>query len=308
MRMNSTYFVVILALACSAACGNDHPSITQPSPTQPPTTPSATLTSTSVTGVTPMMTGTATQFHNIARYSDGTTRDVTSESNWSSSAPPFATVDAAGIVTAIKPGDLQINASYQNTNGSMRISVMPPAGTPWSQLPPLSQAAKDFIVAFNIDKYGAVTRWTDSSISVYADPGFPRQSVVDATQLWTSTSGGKLVFTITDNQASARIVLTFSNNLPPEAICGVEGPSMTSISNFVITSGHGEYRNTQACAGGDQWKVGLAHGIGHILGLGGHTAPSTDLMSSAGPFWQMSSLLSEIINWLYSVPPGTRPI
>ncbi|HEV8601747.1 MAG TPA: Ig-like domain-containing protein [Patescibacteria group bacterium] len=264
-----------------------------------------------------MPTGTTTQFHNIARYSDGTTRDVTSESTWSSSAPPFATVDAAtGMVTAIKPGDLQINASYQNTNGSMRISVMPSASTPWSQLPPLSQAAKDFIVAHNLNlvfqgsEVGAVKRWNSFPIPIWADSNF--RYLQDAINFWQTTTGGKVTFRIVANAAEANIVL--DTQWPPPANEGggldacAGGNARTLVANVAISgSGHFGFMVRPDCNSEDFVRNSTAHEIGHILLLGGHT-PTPDLMDPRASSWQASPLLVEVINWLYSVPPGTRPM
>jgi len=58
-----------------------------------------------------------------AHYSDGSIRDVTSLASWESSAPPFATVSATGAVTAVATGSTELQATYQNFVGTMRVAV-----------------------------------------------------------------------------------------------------------------------------------------------------------------------------------------
>ena len=82
-----------------------------------PTTP-ATLTRVDVTSeATTLVQGSSVQFHARGTYSDGGSKDLTLDVQWSSSSPPFATVDTRGLVTAVKPGDLQINASLEGKAG-----------------------------------------------------------------------------------------------------------------------------------------------------------------------------------------------
>ena len=187
-------------------------------------------------------------------------------------------------------------------------SVLLSSGTPWSQLPPISLAAKDYLIKYNIEMYRGVTRWTNFPIRIWADPGFRRQDLIDAIDLWQTATSGRVTFAIVDAAAGADIVFTFDSSIDQiPGRCGEEGP--TSIQNNVITGGRGRYATSARpeCSPNGAWRTGLAHGIGHILGLIGHTASNTDVMSSPLVPFNMSPLLSEIVNWLYSVPAGTKP-
>jgi hypothetical protein len=61
----------------------------------------------------------------IATYSDGSTRDVTTEVTWSSSDPGIATIDATGLATGISAGDVTITAALSGVSGPAPLSVTP---------------------------------------------------------------------------------------------------------------------------------------------------------------------------------------
>jgi hypothetical protein len=63
--------------------------------------------------------------------SDGSTQ-VVSSGKWSSDAPLVATVDGAGNVTAVMPGDATISLDVSNVRGSKRIAVRANAQGHWS--------------------------------------------------------------------------------------------------------------------------------------------------------------------------------
>jgi len=192
----------------------------------------------------------------------------------------------------------------------MTPRVIPPGPilVPWSQLPPISNEAKDYIVKNNLTgnwySNGAVTRWNTFPIKVYADPYFTVQDVADATNIWTRASNGKITFRLVSTRDEADMTL----NSPPRAVfsnqfCAANW--VEAVVSNVITKASHHFRKSEGCK--DESRIDLAQNIGFILGLDGFTAEGTDLMSRLNPIWNVSPLLSEIVNWLYSVEPGTRP-
>lgn len=88
-----------------------------------PTTPTATVTSVAVAGTAPNV-GLTAQFIATATLSNGTTQTVTSQATWQSSNTSLATVNSAGIVTGVAPGDVDITATFQSVAGRLRVTIV----------------------------------------------------------------------------------------------------------------------------------------------------------------------------------------
>jgi hypothetical protein len=105
-----------------SACGEDRPVPTQPSQqpnvTVPPAAaPSgqATLSSCRVEGPASVPPGESARFRATARYSDGSSRDVTNEVTWSSEDASILTVTAGGTATARNIGEAELRATLGAT-------------------------------------------------------------------------------------------------------------------------------------------------------------------------------------------------
>jgi hypothetical protein len=105
----------LLALSlASLACGGSTPSSpTTPAPTTT-ATPTGSVTSVAVTGPMSLAPGQTAQFTATATLSDGTRRNCTAASKWSSQSASVATVSAAGLVSAVVPGFSSIEAYCQD--------------------------------------------------------------------------------------------------------------------------------------------------------------------------------------------------
>lgn len=60
----------------------------------------------------------------VAKYSDGTSVDITSAASWTSSATNIATVDAAGNVTGFAIGSSTVTATYQGFTDTCAVTVL----------------------------------------------------------------------------------------------------------------------------------------------------------------------------------------
>ncbi len=183
----------------------------------------------------------------------------------------------------------------------------PPAPAPNpTPTPPISAQARNYVRDLNQNSYGrgrGIVRWTNFPIRVWADAGFRSQGLRDAMSMWESATAGRVRFSVASGPSAADVVFDLSGEGVPAGACGVEGPRHGS--DFVFTSGFGHYLNEPRCAPNGEWKIGLAHGLGHILGLSGHTPSGSDVMGNPISNWNMSAVLSEVMTWIYSVPPGT---
>ena len=119
--------LIVLCVLVTLSCDGDKPSPLPTTPT-PPTTPVVVLSSFTVQGPAPVFgPGETARVQALARFSDGSERDVAAEATWTSSQVQIATVEA-GVITGRTLGRTTIRAQYQGRSSSLRI-VVQPAGT-----------------------------------------------------------------------------------------------------------------------------------------------------------------------------------
>lgn len=127
---------------------------------------------------TSLVVGATTKLSAVARSSEGNPRNDVSL-NWTSSNPEVATVDAAGVVIGISPGQAKINASSGSGNGSVNLMVVKSSLAGLSIEPRTANARTGDVVRFNVrarsgqaDNYAV--RWTVSgpAATIDADGGF----------------------------------------------------------------------------------------------------------------------------------------
>jgi len=110
-----------LALTILVGCSGksvDNP--TAPSPAQPATPGPAV----SVLVITNQMVNDATmQMIATARFTDGTTRDVTTSSTWASSNTAVATISPTGMLTIVANGSVDVRADFQGTSASLHLAL-----------------------------------------------------------------------------------------------------------------------------------------------------------------------------------------
>ena len=130
MRATLGPLMVILAVA-SAFCGGDTPRLVIPAPTATPTPtptppPAALLNSIRLTGNNVLRAvGETSQLTLTGTFSDGTTRDVTTEAVWTSSRSAYFSV-SAGRVTALAFGVGFISVNFQGRSSGIQMFGTPP--------------------------------------------------------------------------------------------------------------------------------------------------------------------------------------
>jgi hypothetical protein len=110
--------VVCLAMACQS-CGRE---ATPTSPTLPPS-----FVRLEIAG-DPLLTtiGETRQLNALAVFSDGSQRDVTDQTTWSSAQPLVVTISPGGLLTVLQFGESLISARYQGTYASVTVRPSPP--------------------------------------------------------------------------------------------------------------------------------------------------------------------------------------
>ncbi len=93
----------------------------------PVAAPTLTSIAVSRTVVANLSVGKTEQFKALGSYSDGTTQDITSQVNWTSTYVDVATISAAGLATGLKPGQTDISASLAGVvSNGITLTVISP--------------------------------------------------------------------------------------------------------------------------------------------------------------------------------------
>jgi hypothetical protein len=108
-------FAALGAIAALAGCSGNGSA----TPVAPTPTPAATITAITVTSQPPV--GLSFQLLATARFSDGTTRDVTMLATWSSSDESVIAVSPGGLAAIVGTGAADVRAAYQNVVGTLAI-------------------------------------------------------------------------------------------------------------------------------------------------------------------------------------------
>ena len=168
---------------------------------------------------TPLVAGAATKLSAIARSAEGNPRSDVSI-NWTSSKPEVATVDAAGVVTALSPGQTTISAAASSSgNGRGSISVMVVKGSlAGLSIDPRSTTARTGdVVRFNVraqsgNADNSAVRWTVSGPAATIDPDGGFVAELPGSYVITAASGPQ--------EAVASVVVTPRNAERTIAVVG----------------------------------------------------------------------------------------
>lgn len=207
---NSMKYIPILGLLLVAACSDD-----TTTPPAPP--PVATIT---VGGSSSLVAGETDQFTVILKDASGNTltgRDVA----WSSSLSSVATVNTAGLVTAVATGNATITATSEGKTGSLAVQVgsdvasvtltgcatalVPPATCALTATP--KNGAGDPLT-------GRIVTWSSDNIAA---------ATVDADGMVTAVAFGQATVTATVEGQSATSVVQVGTDVATVTVTGCEG-------------------------------------------------------------------------------------
>ncbi len=97
---------------------------TQPPLTATLTVSNATIQTIAVTPSAPTIAlGTGQAFHAVGTFSDGSSQDITSVSQWTSSAPGVATVNQSGVATSASQGQTNVTAAFKGVSNTAVLTV-----------------------------------------------------------------------------------------------------------------------------------------------------------------------------------------
>jgi plastocyanin len=142
---------------------------------------------------TPLVVGATRKLSTVARGAEGNPRsDVVI--SWISSNPSVATVDAAGVVMGISPGQAKITGTSGTGSGSVNVTVVKSSLTGLSIEPRSTSARTGDVVRFNVRaKSGPAgndaVRWTVSGPAATIDPDGGFVAELPGSYVITAASG-----------------------------------------------------------------------------------------------------------------------
>lgn len=114
----------IISALLIVSCENDSPA--QPTPLPPLPPPPVSLARVDIRAPAAVDLQQSTQLTATAVRSDGSSEDVTSQAQWSSSNSSTIRVSASGEATALRAGEVTISARFQNRTGTTALAALPP--------------------------------------------------------------------------------------------------------------------------------------------------------------------------------------
>jgi plastocyanin len=142
---------------------------------------------------TPLVVGATRKLSTVARGAEGNPRSDVVVS-WISSNPSVATVDAAGVVMGISPGQAKITGTSGTGSGSVNVTVVKSSLTGLSIEPRSTSARTGDVVRFNVRaKSGPAgndaVRWTVSGPAATIDPDGGFVAELPGSYVITAASG-----------------------------------------------------------------------------------------------------------------------
>ncbi len=204
----------------------------------------ATLTAISVAPPTPtVLVGATQQFTANGSYSDSTSFNLTSLVSWQTSDSSVATVNSAGLATAVSaPGTAIISASYRGVLGSTAMTVSAVPLTSITVVPAVNGSVTTLPLGiteqFKAKKNGSDAAADDITRSVTWRSSNTGILTVDAAGLVTPQAAGQVIITATSGTISGTFDMTVTNVAlnsivvsPPNATIAVGG-----AQNFSATA------------------------------------------------------------------------
>jgi hypothetical protein len=224
-------------------------------------------------------------------------------------------VSACGGTSPVAP-------SGAGSTPTIPTPVPTPAPVQPLDLSGLSEGARNFIQAANLDGYGRgwVTIWPmEAPVKVYAE-GLSSEGRLLVAQYWRDVTGGSMILQFVDTPAESLNGITLYRAVPPpstspvlDAACGlarverIESGVIKRASGYVIV---GLRPGCMIPPNPLSWEiVAYAHEIGHCLGISDHHFPPGEQVMS-GPSSNTliaTAVFREAMTWLYRQTPGAKP-
>lgn len=223
-----------------------------------PTAPVA-LSSLSASGaLTKIGVGASLQLKVTGYYTDGTTKDLTSQASYSSSNVALVTVTSAGLVSAATAGSVVITANASNISSTINLTVVPVysitasvSGLAGAGLVLQNNGSSDFSLSANgtINIDSAAFSGTAYAVAVKTQPTSPSQTCVVGNG--SGTVGGANVTNIT-------VTCTTNTYAITATVSGLSGAGLVlqnNGANDLSFSSNGTFTINSAAPSGSAYAV-----------------------------------------------------
>ncbi|NGQ97127.1 hypothetical protein G3578_18475, partial [Brevibacillus sp. SYP-B805] len=194
-----------------------------------------------------LLVGATQQLTVTATYSDGTTKDVTSQATYQAVDPNIATVNASGLLTGIAPGNTTINIAYagRTTSVSAKIIAVQSLSVTPASVSLLVGATQQLTVTAT---FSDGTTQNATSLATYLEAN---KSIVtvNANGLITGSSSGITTITISyfgkSTSASVQVraaeYVTFEESTVQTRSKTITIPNLKSIISVSVNTGNVTY-------------------------------------------------------------------
>lgn len=203
--------------------------------------PPVILQSIDVTPGSPSITlGQGQQFKATGRYSDNSSKDLTSQTGWSSSNTSIATISSAGMATSNGVGSTTITASFSGVSGNTTLTVTPATLTSLAITPVNPSIAANTTLQFTA--MGTFSNGSQQNVtgSVQWTSGSPSTASINvngASGLAMGLTAGTSLISATSGSVSSSTTLTVTGATVTSIVVTPTDPSVPlgTLQQFTAT-------------------------------------------------------------------------
>jgi trimeric autotransporter adhesin len=259
--------------------------------------------------------GTTQQFSATGIFTDGSTRDLTASSTWTSGNTAVATVSSSALGTALATGVATVTATLGGISGSTLLTVTPATVVSISASP-----ANAVIPAGLSQAFTALGTFTDGSMqdltnSAHWSSSVPNVATVSNTAgsggLATSTSNGNTLISATSGTVTGSANLTVTNvilaaiDISPQSPSAPIGGSQQFTATGLYTDGSTANITTSVTWASSSTTVATISNVPGSQGLAISAGQGLATISAAlGPIAGSTTLAAQ--DWVVSITVAPR--
>jgi uncharacterized protein YjdB len=179
---------------------------------------------------------TSVQFTAIGTYSNSTTKDITKQVSWTSSASATATIDTAGLATGIAPGTTTIAATLSGITGSTTLTVDTSTLTTIEVTPANPSIAKNTKVQFTATGHFSDGDAQDLTRQVTWTSSAGSTATIDTAGLATGIASGATTISATRSGITGSTTLTVDTSTLTSIVVTPANPSIAANTKQQFTA------------------------------------------------------------------------